>query len=100
MSDTVLENILVREYLRGLSLECISLPVAQARWSATGSIPPHSIRMLRVLWDSNICWVPRTPPQSIQDVELNVRVGTLTKTEDIRLSDAVGLSGNKGAQCQ
>jgi hypothetical protein len=31
MSDTVLENILVREYLRGLSLECISLPVAQAR---------------------------------------------------------------------
>ncbi len=70
------------------------------RWSATGSIPPHSIRMLRVLWDSNICWVPRTPPQSIQDVELNVRVGTLTKTEDIQLLDAVGLSGNKGAQCQ
>ena len=69
------------------------------RWSATGSIPPHSIRMLRVLWDSNICWVPRTPPQSIQDVELNVRVGTVTRMEDVRLLDAVALSGNKGAQC-
>ena len=31
MSGTVLENVLVREYLRGLSLECVSLPVAQAR---------------------------------------------------------------------
>jgi hypothetical protein len=31
MSGTVLENVLVREYLRGLSLECITLPVAQAR---------------------------------------------------------------------
>jgi len=31
MTDMVLENALVREYLRALSLECISLPVAQAR---------------------------------------------------------------------
>jgi hypothetical protein len=31
MSGTVLENVVVREYLRALSLECISLPVAQAR---------------------------------------------------------------------
>jgi hypothetical protein len=30
MSDTVLEHPLVRDYLRALSLECISLPVAQA----------------------------------------------------------------------
>jgi hypothetical protein len=70
------------------------------RWSLPGSIPPHSIRELRVLWDSNVCWVPGTPPQSIQDVELIVRVGTVTRAEDIRLFDAVGLAGNKGAQCQ
>ncbi len=66
------------------------------RWSATGSIPPHSIRALRVLWDSNICWVPGTPPASIQDIVLTVRVGTVTRTEDIRLFYAVALSGNKG----
>jgi len=69
------------------------------RWSATGSIPPHSIRALRVLWDSNVCWIPGSGPQSIQDVELIVRVGTVTKTEDIHLFDAMALSGNKGAQC-
>jgi hypothetical protein len=68
-------------------------------WSATGSIPPHSIRALRVLWDSNICWVPGTPPQYIKDVELTVRIGTVTKTEDIQLFDAAALAGNKGAQC-
>ena len=68
------------------------------RWSATGSIPPHSVRALRVLWDSNVCWIPGSGPQSIQDVELIVRVGTVTKTEDIRLFDAVALSGNKGSQ--
>jgi len=68
-------------------------------WSATGSIPPHSIRALRVIWDSNICWIPKSPPAWIQDVELTVRVGTVTKTEDIRLFWAVALAGNKGAQC-
>jgi hypothetical protein len=69
------------------------------RWSATGSIPPHSIRALRVLWDSNVCWVPGSGPAYIQDIQLVVRVGTVTKTEDIRLFDAVALSGNKGSQC-
>jgi hypothetical protein len=68
-------------------------------WTATGSIPPHSIRALRVLWDSNVCWIPGSGPQSIQDIELIVRVGTVTKTEDIHLFDAIALSGNKGAQC-
>jgi hypothetical protein len=69
-------------------------------WSATGSIPPHSVRALRVIWDSNVCWIPGSGPQSVQDVELTVRVGTVTKTEDIRLFAAMALSGNKGAQCQ
>ena len=69
------------------------------RWSSTGSIPPHSVGALRVLWDSNICWIPGTPPQYIQDVELIVRVGTDTRTEDIHLFDAVAVAGNKGAQC-
>jgi hypothetical protein len=69
------------------------------QWSATASIPPHSVRALRVLWDSNICWIPKSPSAYIQDVELTVRVGTVTKTEDIQLFDAVALSGNKGSQC-
>jgi hypothetical protein len=68
-------------------------------WSSPGSVPPHSVRELRVLWDSNVCWVPGTPPASIQDIALTVRVGTVTRTEHIRLFDAVALSGNKGAQC-
>jgi hypothetical protein len=70
------------------------------RWSFPGSIPSHSIRMLRVLWDSNVCWIPGTQPNYIQDIMLTVRVGTVTKTEDIQLNFAVALSGNKGAQCK
>lgn len=72
----------------------------QVHWSATGSIPPHSVRALRVLWDSNVCRNANWPPQYIQDFTLTVRVGTDTRTEDIRLYDAVALAGNKGSQCQ
>jgi hypothetical protein len=70
------------------------------RWSFPGGIPPHSVRMLRVLWDSNVCQNANWPPQYIQDVLLTVRVGTVTKTEDIHLNFAVALSGNKGSQCK
>jgi hypothetical protein len=70
------------------------------RWSFPGSIPPHSVRMLRVLWDSNVCQNPNWSPQYIQDVMLTARVGTVTKTEDIHLNFAVALSGNKGSQCK
>jgi hypothetical protein len=65
-------------------------------WASPGSIPPHSVRLLRVLWNSDICmgtggWT------SIQDVVLSVRVGVFTRTEDVPLVAAFALSGTKAS---
>ncbi|TVZ03019.1 hypothetical protein EAS64_21410 [Trebonia kvetii] len=67
-------------------------------WSSRGSIPPHSFRLLRVLWKSDIC-MPPTSGAAIQEVVLTVRVGIFTRTEDIPLYDFWELSGVKRTEC-
>ena len=65
---------------------------AKTRWDLPGSIPPHSERLLRILWTSLIC---NTPGGStiIQDVGLQVRVGLITRTEDLQLGNAWAITG-------
>jgi len=72
--------------------------VGPVRWSSPGSIPPHSQRLLRVLWNSNACMMSGGSA-SIQEVVLTVRVGILTRTEEIPLHFSWGLSGNKSSAC-
>ena len=67
-------------------------------WSSLGSIPPHSYRLLRVLWNSGTCQSPGGST-SIQDIVLTVRVGIFTRTEDIHLGFTWALSGNKSSLC-
>jgi hypothetical protein len=67
-------------------------------WSSPGSIPPHSIRLFRVLWNTDICMPPGSGG-SIQEVVLTVRVGIFTRTEDVPLVASFGLSGIKRTQC-
>lgn len=64
----------------------------QTRWDLPGSIPPHSYRLLRVLWMSDICNMPGGTTV-FQDVTLRVRVGLITRTEDIQLLTAWAISG-------
>ena len=54
----------------------------QTRWVLPSSIPPHSYRVIRLLWTSDVC----QPPGGyvgFTDVSLRVRVGLFTRTEDI-----------------
>jgi hypothetical protein len=67
-------------------------------WSSPGSIPPHSIRLFRVLWNMDICMPPGSGG-SIQEVVLTVRVGIFNRTEDVPLTASFGLSGIKRTQC-
>jgi hypothetical protein len=65
-------------------------------WSSPGSIPPHSVRLLRLLWDSDVCmgtggWT------SIQYLSLTVRVGIFTRTEDVPLLASFALTGTKAS---
>jgi hypothetical protein len=68
------------------------------RWSLPGSIPPHSYRLLRLVWNSNICYAPGGWA-AIHDVMLTVRVGSFTRTEDIQLYDSWALAGDKSSDC-
>jgi predicted transcriptional regulator len=69
------------------------------RWSSSGSIPPHSVRLLRVLWNSNIC-VPPNEGEIFQDLVLTVRVGVFTRTEDVSLASSFDLDSDQQPACR
>jgi len=69
----------------------------QTRWDLPASIPPHSYRLLRVLWVSYMCTQPGNET-TIADLVLQVRVGLITRTEDLPLhTTAFALSGTKAS---
>ena len=65
---------------------------AKTRWGLPGSIPPHSYRLLRILWTSRVCNTIGGST-SIQDVTLRVRVGLITRTEGLQLQTAWAITG-------
>ena len=62
-----------------------------------GVIPPGQIRMVRVLWTTNICSSGGTT--SIDTLALRVRVGWFTRTEIIPLGQAWALTGSSHGPC-
>ncbi len=71
---------------------------SQTRWDLPGSIPPHSVRLLRVLWVSDVCDGPGGQT-IITDLSLRVRVGIVARTENLQLGLAWALQGNKASDC-
>ncbi len=56
------------------------------RYRIGGPIPPHSYRWVRVLWRSAHCYIEGAGSgQGTTDLLLRVRVGWITRTEDIQL---------------
>ena len=56
------------------------------RYRIGGPIPPHSYRWVRVLWRSYYCYLNgAVSSQGTSDLRLRVRVGWITRTEDIQL---------------
>jgi hypothetical protein len=73
------------------------------RYRIGGPIPPHSYRWVRVLWRSYYCFqVGAGSSFGYTDLLLRVRVGWITRTEDIQLPTefAVGGSAASAEQCQ
>lgn len=55
-------------------------------YRAGGPIPPHSYRWVRVLWRSAHCYLNAAGgSQGTADLRLRVRVGWITRTEDVPL---------------
>ncbi|HUA29784.1 MAG TPA: hypothetical protein VMC03_12940 [Streptosporangiaceae bacterium] len=62
-----------------------------------GVIPPGQIRLVRVLWTSDICSSGGT--SSIDTLALRVRVGWFTRTEVIALGRAWAVTGSSHGSC-
>jgi hypothetical protein len=67
-------------------------------YSAPGVIPPHSYRFVRVTWTSNVC-LEKGGSTIFSDIPLRVRVGLITKTEDLPLNQAFALAGPSQGRC-
>jgi hypothetical protein len=61
------------------------------------SIPPGQERFLRIIWTSDICEI--NAEGGIGNVDLRVRVGWITRTEDVSLSYGFFLSGEGQKGC-
>jgi hypothetical protein len=71
-----------------------------------GVIPPHQLRAMRVLWLSTTC-LERGSEQGSEEVALRVRVGPVTRTEVVWLTQGWYVAGPStgkyaitGSQCQ
>lgn len=63
-------------------------------YTLNGGIPPHSVRIVRVYWTSDECMAAHEG-NIIDSVALQVRVGGITRTENIPLEEAFVLTGPK-----
>jgi hypothetical protein len=68
------------------------------RFALPGVIPPHQIRLLRVLWISDIC-LDKGAASVMDQISLRVRVGWFTRTEQIPLLQGWGVSGPSQGAC-
>ncbi len=71
---------------------------AGVKFVLPGSIPPHQIRMLRVLWRSSAC-LEKGSSQGIDQLTLLVRVGWITRTETVDLDQGWYLAGPSHGPC-
>jgi hypothetical protein len=67
-------------------------------WSSSGSIPPHSFRLLRVVWRTDLCLGAGTEA-SFKDLSLTVRVGIFTRTQEVPLQYTWILAGVSPPAC-
>jgi hypothetical protein len=63
-------------------------------YASPGVIPPHSARLVRVFWTSDEC-LGAGGGIGISQITVEVRVGVLTRTEEIPLQQAFELTGPK-----
>lgn len=68
------------------------------RFTLPGAIPPHHIRLVRVLWISNIC-LTKGAASIIDTLSLRVRIGWFTRTETIPLYQGWAVAGPSHGPC-
>jgi hypothetical protein len=72
-------------------------PLKSASFVSAGSIPPHSLRLLKLVWTSEGCQ-QKGGSSIIDELTLQVRVGIVTRTETIPLNPVFALEGTAASQ--
>jgi hypothetical protein len=67
-------------------------------FASPGAIPPNSYRLVHVTWTADPCLLNNVTT-FISDIPLLVRVGLITKTEDVQLYQVFALTGPSHAPC-
>lgn len=70
----------------------------QMRYRLPGVIGPHRQQLMRVLWTSRANCLDQGSDLAMDHIALQVRVGLLTRTENIQLTEAFDLSGRSSAR--
>jgi hypothetical protein len=72
-------------------------PLTSASYATPGSIPPHSLRLLRIVWTSQGCNM-KGGEYIIDSLILRVRFGIVTRTEAIPLNPVFAIEGTSASQ--
>lgn len=84
----------------GPHLTRVGEPLSSARYLSPGVIPPHSFRYVRVSWTSHVCLGGNGSETWFGDIPLLVRVGVITRTEDVNLDGQnFALTGPSTGRC-
>jgi hypothetical protein len=67
-------------------------------YASPGAIPPHSDRAIRVTWISHMC-LEKNGIVALSDLPLRVRVGLVTRTENVALDTDFALAGPSHGPC-
>jgi hypothetical protein len=73
-------------------------PHSTARYLSPGVIPPHSFRVVHLSWTTEMCQGP-DGENITSEVLLRVRVGVITRTEDVGINQAFALAGRGPGGC-
>jgi hypothetical protein len=68
------------------------------RFTLPAAIAPHQIRLLRIMWVSDICEA-KGAATIMDEISLKVRIGWFTKTETIPLAEGWAVSGTAESEC-
>jgi len=71
-----------------LNVAGVPAPGTSTYYASPGAIPPNSARIVRLFWTSDLCMGGGDGGIGLDQITLLVRVGGITRTENIALQDA------------
>jgi hypothetical protein len=86
-------------YLLSVSTTDAASGFRALRYIHGGSIPPHQVRWLRLMWTSDVCLQEKADVTGTDELTLRVRIGWLTRHENLWLGRGWFVAGPSQGRC-